>query len=126
MHASTVKSSGSYFVGMPTGSKSSNFCFLDNAEQVAVRILQHHEIVVRPIPPRVSSCPQTNQPLHLGIAIVGVEIQVQPASFSGASFRVSVQRQIRALAGGIAQDDPTFTGRLARLIVERLPPEAHR
>ena len=49
---------------------------LNNAEEVAVGILEHDEVVVRAISPRVASRSNRDQPLDFLFSVVRVQVQV--------------------------------------------------
>src|SRR5215217_5297965 len=52
---------------------------LNDAEAIAVGVFQHDEIIVLTVLPRVAGSPDPDQPLHLGLLVGGVEVQVHPA-----------------------------------------------
>lgn len=56
----------------------------NDAEQVAVRILEHDEVVVGPIAPWIEPGSDGNQALDFGLSLVRVQIEVQPAPLPGA------------------------------------------
>ena len=68
---------------------------LNDAEQVSVRVFQHDVVVVRLVSPGVFRGSQPDQPRHLAGPVVGIEVQMQPAPFSGALRRSPVQGEIR-------------------------------
>jgi len=57
-----------------------------HAEKIAVGIFQDHEVTVGSISPRVARGPQRQESLHLALAVVRVEIQVQPTALARAFF----------------------------------------
>src|SRR2546428_5632904 len=67
---------------------------LNDAEEVAIGIFQHDEVIIRFIPPGVASRPDRAEPLHLSLLVVGVEVEVQPTPFAWALFRNLVQRYL--------------------------------
>src|SRR2546426_437528 len=76
---------------LPNGLAASSIILFDNiclpgdlndAEEVAIGIFQHDEVIIRFIPPGVASRPDRDEPLHLSLLVVGVEVEVQPTPFA--------------------------------------------
>jgi hypothetical protein len=96
---------------------------LHHTKEIVVRILQAHKVIARLVPPGVPDRAEQHKPLHFGISIFGIQIEMQPTSFANAIFGVLVQGYVWPLSLRVARHDPTSFGGLAWLIVERLPRE---
>src|SRR5215813_30811 len=94
-----------------------------DAKQVPVRILQHYEIVVRSIPPRIANGAQSDQSLDLHLLVFGVQVEMQPASFPSRFVRALIEGNVRASAVRIAQYNPAAVRGISRNVVQRLLPE---
>jgi hypothetical protein len=55
---------------------------LNHAEEVVFRIFQHDKVIVRFIPPGVPSRAELDQPLHLALLVVCIEVEVQTTSLA--------------------------------------------
>src|SRR5918995_4977742 len=100
---------------------------LNHAEAVAVGIFQRDKVVIRAIFLRVPGRPDLDQPLHLALLVVRVEVQVHPAGFAEGLERLRnpVQRHVWSSPLGITKDHPTVLRGLPWYVMERFPPERH-
>jgi hypothetical protein len=56
--------------------------YLNHAEEVAVGIFQDDKVIARFISPRITGRPDLDQPLHIALSVVCVEIEVQSTSLA--------------------------------------------
>src|SRR5215203_5429308 len=78
---------------------------LDDAEQVALRVGEHDEVLVRLWGPRIPVRSQSEEPVDLGVPIVRVEIEAEPI-LPDPRLGHDLQRDVHARARWIAEHDP--------------------
>jgi hypothetical protein len=96
--------------------------FVDDAEEVAVGILQHDEVVLRVVLLGMALGAQLKQAIHLAPLALRIEVEMQPVPAHQPS-RDHIQGYIGALTGGIAEDRPACLRGVSGDVVERLLPE---
>ena len=103
------------------------FCtmrYLDDAEQIPIRIFQYDEISMRGVPPRVACCAELNQPFHFALLVRRIEIKVQPTPLANSPGGGLIQRDVYAVPNGISKDyEATIRIGMLNLIVKRSLPE---
>ncbi len=101
----------------------SRLALLDHAEEVAIRVFKHSEIITRLIRLTMTLSSQLEQPLHLTLSIASVQVKVQPVS-AHKPLRNLIQGHIRASSLRIPKNHPTALSRLSRDVVKSLLPES--
>src|SRR5947199_10482494 len=86
---------------------------LNHAEEVAVRVFQHHEIGAWPISPWITRRSELDEPLHLCALIIGVEIEVQAIS-SRSLLSDAVQGQFGRSTVRFSMTDPAVPPQFSR------------
>ena len=79
---------------------------LHQAEQIAVRVRQHHEVGVGAIAQGMPKRAETQQAFDFQLAVARVQVQVQPAAPARARLGHAFRRNVRARARRIAKHDP--------------------
>src|SRR4029453_433393 len=86
--------------------------FVDNAEAVAVRVGEDHEIRILWIQVPVNALSaEGNQPFHLGSLVIRIEVQMRTWMLLYGRF-TQHQRELGARAGGRNEDHPGVIARL--------------
>src|SRR5215210_2663402 len=100
-------------------------CVLHDTEAVAVGIFQHYKVLLRTISPRIPRRPELEQPLHVSLLVVGVEIQVHSARLADGPERFwnLLQRDVGSPVLGITKNHPSFFSGLSGNVVEGFLPE---
>ena len=88
---------------------------IDDAEAVAVRVDEDHEVVVRPGFALVAGCAQSQQALNLAYSIIGVKVEVHAAHLA-QRWRLldTIERDVRAAPGRVGEYDPAVLRRRLR------------
>ena len=79
---------------------------LNHTEEVTVWIFEDHKVAVWPVSPRITSRSERYQPLHVGISIAGVEIEMQSTSLARAPCGNTVQGHVRPFAPVVSENHP--------------------
>src|SRR5215211_2101766 len=95
---------------------------LDDAEQVALGVGEHDEVLVRLWGPRMPARSHPEEPVDLGIPLAGVEIEMEPV-LPDPRLGHDLQRDVHARARRVAQYDPVRLRPVPRDVAERLTPE---
>ena len=85
---------------------------MNDAGEVAVGIFQDDKIISRFISPWIAGCSHLDQPLHLTLTVVCIEVEVQSTPFACALFWNLVQSQVGPSALRITKNHPAALGRL--------------
>ena len=96
---------------------------LNNAEEIAVGILQDNEVSVRRVFPRIASSPKAEKSFHFPWCVARIQVEVNPASLPGALVWCLVQRYVWPSSGGVAEDGPAFLRWVLRNVMEHFLPE---
>jgi hypothetical protein len=88
---------------------------VDDTKEIAVGILQDHEVGARSISPWIPTRAEFDEPGNFRRLIARVQIKVEPTPLRRPPI-TRLERQIWALVSRIAKDDPTVPGGLSRHI----------
>jgi hypothetical protein len=91
-------------------------------KQVPLRVFEDDEVLVRPGGPGVAGRSDGEQPLHLPLLVVGVEVEVQPV-LAGTWLRDLLEGHVHLGPAGVPEDDPAVLGGFPRDVPEGLLPE---
>src|SRR5262249_30188375 len=97
----------------------------NHAEEISIRILQHHKVAAGSISPRVTRRTKRDQSLHFNVPSIRVKVKVHPTSRL-TTYVSRLKRQIWTLSLGIAKDHPAIGGRLPGNVAQGFLPEGHR
>ena len=99
---------------------------VDDAEQVALGVFEHYEVLIGLLSARVPASSNAEQTFHLMLLVGGVEVEVQ-AILPYALLGNDLQGDIDIFALRIAEHNPVLLGGLSGNIAECILPEGgHR
>ena len=58
------------------------FADLNNAEKIAIRVLQDDKIAIRSVSPGIASCSDSDEPLDFAVLVACIQVEVQSAAFA--------------------------------------------
>jgi hypothetical protein len=68
--------------------------YLDNAEQIPIRILEYDEISMGFVPPRIACRAEVHQSFYFALLVRRIEIEVQPTPLANSSGGGLIQRDV--------------------------------
>lgn len=102
--------------------------YLDYAEEIPVRILQHDIVGMWLVSPRVPPCPEADESFHFIVLVRRIEIEVQPTPLPGPPGGRLVERDVGPLPPRVSKNHETTTGidMLNHVEQRRLPEGMHQ